>query len=51
MIARHYVYRGDGKCVRGRGAMLVLFAGEAFPRVVLARQLRKTAPPCQTIFA
>lgn len=38
------VLRADGKCVRGRGAMLVLFAGEAAPRVVVARLLRKVTP-------
>lgn len=35
------VLREDGKCVRGRGNMLVQFDGEDAPRVVLARQLRK----------
>jgi hypothetical protein len=32
-----------GKCLRGRGAMMVLFVGESVPRVVLARRLRKIA--------
>jgi len=35
------VLDGRGKCIRGRGSMLVLFAGEDAPRVVLARLLRK----------
>ena len=35
------VIRPDGKCIRGRGTMLVMFAGETHPRAVLARQLRK----------
>ena len=34
--------RTDGKCIRGRnGSMLVQFAGEATPRVVIGRLLRK----------
>lgn len=37
------VLRADGKCIRGRGSMLVLFDGESSPRVVLARLLRKVA--------
>ncbi len=32
------VLRHDGKCIRGRGTMLVLFDGERFPRAILARQ-------------
>lgn len=39
------VLRADGKCVRGRGTMLVLFEGEDAPRAVLARQLRKITAP------
>jgi hypothetical protein len=36
------VTRLDGKCIVGKlGTMLVLFAGEALPRVVLRRRLRK----------
>lgn len=35
------VLRADGKCIRGRGAMLVQFFGEDAPRVVLARRLRR----------
>lgn len=35
------VLRPDGKCVHGRGAMLVWFDGEFTPRVVIARLLRK----------
>lgn len=35
------VLRADGKCIVGRGAMLVLFDGERFPRCVLRRMLRK----------
>jgi hypothetical protein len=38
------VTRADGKCVSGRGAMLVRFAGEDAPRVVVRRMLRKVAP-------
>lgn len=37
------VLRPDGKCICGRGAMLVLFDGETSPRVVLRRQLRKVS--------
>ena len=36
------VKRADGKCITGRGAMLVTFDGETEPRVVLRRQLRKS---------
>lgn len=36
------VLRG-GRCVCGRGSMLVLFDGETAPRVVLRRRLRKIA--------
>ncbi len=35
------VLRPDGKCIRGRGSMLVRFDGEDAPRVVIARLLRK----------
>ena len=38
------VLRADGKCIRGRGSMLVLFDGEPLPRVVIARLLRKVQP-------
>jgi hypothetical protein len=38
------VLRADGKCIRGRGSMLVRFDGQTHPRVVLARLLRKVAP-------
>ena len=34
------VRRPDGKVVRGRGNALVIFDGEAVPRVVIARRLR-----------
>lgn len=38
------VLRPDtGKCIRGKGGMMVLFVGEKFPRIVLARRLRKLA--------
>jgi hypothetical protein len=37
------VLRPDGKCIVGRSAMLVQFDGEAKPRVVLRRMLRKVA--------
>ena len=33
-----------GKCIRGRGTMLVRFEHEQHPRAVLARQLRKVTP-------
>ena len=33
------VRRADGKCIRGRGAMLVRFS-DGLPRVVIARLLR-----------
>jgi hypothetical protein len=33
------VRRADGKCIRGRGSMLVVFA-DGLPRVVIARLLR-----------
>lgn len=36
------VRRADGKCVVGRGAQLVIFAGETAPRVVVRRRLRVT---------
>ena len=36
------VRRLDGKCVVGRGAQLVTFAGETAPRVVIRRRLRVT---------
>ena len=39
------VKRADGKCISGRGAMLVIFDGETVPRVVLRRQLRKRPAP------
>lgn len=39
------VVRADGRCIRGRGSMLVTFDGEDAPRVVLARQLRKSPLP------
>lgn len=42
------VLRPDGKCIRGRGTMLVQFDGEDAPRAVLARQLRKLAPPTES---
>jgi hypothetical protein len=35
------VLTGRGKCICGRGAMLVLFVRETTPRVVLRRMLRK----------
>lgn len=35
------VTTADGKCVVGRGAMLVRFDDEPFPRVVLRRRLRR----------
>lgn len=36
------VLRADGKCICGKlSTMLVLFDGEALPRVVLRRHLRK----------
>jgi hypothetical protein len=38
------VLRPDGKCIVGRGSMLVQFAGESSPRVVLRRRLRKLPP-------
>ena len=38
------VLRADGKCIVGRGAMLVQFEGEDSGRVVLRRRLRKVAP-------
>lgn len=40
---RPVVRVSDGKCIRGRGAMLVCFDHEAIDmhRVVLARQLRR----------
>lgn len=38
------VPRADGKCIVGRGAMLVLFDGESSPRCVLRRRLRKVTP-------
>ena len=37
------VLRPDGKCIRGRGSMLVRFDGEDTARVVVARMLRKVA--------
>jgi hypothetical protein len=40
----HAVLRPDGKCIVGRGSMLVQFAGESSPRVVLRRRLRKLPP-------
>lgn len=39
------VKRPDGKCITGRGAMLVTFEGETAPRVVLRRQLRTLPHP------
>lgn len=36
------VTRVDGRCICGRSSMLVVFAGEAAPRVVLRRRLRRT---------
>jgi hypothetical protein len=38
------VLRADDKCILGRSAMLVLFDGEADPRVVQRRRLRKLPP-------
>jgi hypothetical protein len=38
------VLRPDGKCIVGRGSMLVQFVGESSPRVVLRRRLRKLPP-------
>lgn len=36
------VVRADtGKCITGRGAMMVVFDGETVPRVILRRRLRK----------
>lgn len=35
------VLRPDGKCIVGRGAMLVLFDSESSPRCVLRRRLRR----------
>lgn len=35
------VLNARGKCIRGRGTMLVQFTGEDAPRAVLARRLRK----------
>lgn len=37
------VLRADGKCIVGRGAMLVQFDGEDSPRCVLRRRLRKVS--------
>lgn len=39
------VLRADGKCICGGSKMLVRFAGERSPRVVLRRQLRKAGRP------
>lgn len=38
------VRRADGKVVRGRGNALVVFRGELWPRVVVARRLRVVKP-------
>lgn len=35
------VLRPDGKCICRNSAMLVRFAGESAPRVILRRRLRK----------
>jgi hypothetical protein len=37
------VRRADGKCIRGRGSMLVVFA-DGVQRVVIARLLRVVNP-------